>query len=45
MDVAPTARSFKYLALSLIIVGFAVSYANPLARASDPVTPVRVQAL
>jgi hypothetical protein len=41
MDVAQTARSFKYLALSLIVVGFAVSYANPLARARDPVAPVR----
>ena len=41
MDAAPNARSFKYLALSLIIVAFAVTHANPSARARDPVAPMR----
>lgn len=37
MNATPTARSFKYLALSLLTMGFAMSGARPLARARDPV--------
>src|SRR4051794_34344781 len=40
MDAAPTGRSFTCLALSLLILGFATSQVDPMARARDPVAAI-----
>ena len=37
MDATPCGRSFKYLALSLLILGFVTSGVSSLARARDPI--------
>src|SRR4051812_44523644 len=41
MDAAPSGSSFKYYALSLLILGFVANGVDPLARARDPAATIR----
>jgi hypothetical protein len=40
MDATPSGSSFKYFALSLLILGFVTSGVNPLVRARDPAATI-----
>jgi hypothetical protein len=41
MDATPSGSSFKYSALSLLILCFVISGVNPLARGRDPAATIR----
>ena len=40
MDATPSGSSFKFFALSLLILGFITSGVNPLARGRDPAATI-----